>query len=53
MRVNGGLKDVNRQYKSYRQAQIARAEKTIPYGKLIERFTAGLARDVATTGRMI
>jgi hypothetical protein len=53
-RQNGGLKQVNRQYKSYRQAQsIAKAEKAMPYGKFIERFTAGMVRDVAATGRMI
>jgi len=28
------------------QQQIAKAERAMPYGKFIERFTAGLVRDV-------
>ena len=52
-RQAGGLKLINRQYKAYRMAQIAKAEKALPYAKFIERFTAGLVRDVAMTGRMI
>jgi hypothetical protein len=49
----GGLKQVNRQYKAYRQAQIAKAEKALPYAKFLERFTANIVRDVAATGRAI
>lgn len=47
MRQNGGMKQINRQYKVYRQGQVAKGEKAMPYGKFIERFTAGLVRDVA------
>jgi hypothetical protein len=34
----GGLKQVNAQYKRYRQAQVAKAEKAIPYTAFLERF---------------
>lgn len=51
MNQSGGLKQVNAQYKRYRQAQIAKAEKAVPYAKFIERFTATIVRDVAATGR--
>ena len=47
MRQNGGMKQINRQYKVYRQGQVAKGEKAMPYGKFIERFTAGPVRDVA------
>jgi hypothetical protein len=49
----GGMKQINAQYKRYRQAQVAKAEKAVPYTKFIERFTASIVRDVAATGRMI
>jgi hypothetical protein len=49
----GGLKQVNAQYKRYRQAQIARAEKALPYSKFIEPFIATIVRGVAMSGRMI
>jgi hypothetical protein len=47
MRQNGGLQDVNRQYRAYRMAQVAKAEKAIPYSAFLRRFTASLVRDVA------
>jgi hypothetical protein len=50
-RQNGDLKQVNRQYKHYRQQQIARAEKAMPYAKFLEQFTASIVRDVAMSGR--
>jgi hypothetical protein len=46
-RQNGDLKLVNRQYKIYRLAQVAKGERAIPYAKFMERWTAGLVRDVA------
>jgi hypothetical protein len=49
----GGLKQVNRQYKAYRQGQIAKAERAMPYSKFIEPFIATMVRQVAMTGRMI
>ncbi|WP_426442028.1 hypothetical protein [Bradyrhizobium genosp. P] len=53
MRQAGGLKQVNAEYKAYRQAQVAKAEKATPYAVFLARFTAGLVRDVATMGRAI
>jgi hypothetical protein len=53
MRQNGGLAKVNAQYKAYRQAQIAKAEKATSFSVFFERFTASIVRDVAMTGRMI
>jgi hypothetical protein len=47
MNQSGGLKQINRQYKAYRVAQIAKAERAMPYSKFIERFTATIVRDVA------
>jgi hypothetical protein len=52
-RQNGGMKQTNRQYKAYRQAQMAKAEKALPYAKFIEPFIATIVRDVAARGRMI
>jgi hypothetical protein len=50
----GGLKQINKQYKAYRQAQIARAEKAVPYSKFLElRYTVSIVRNVAATGRAI
>jgi hypothetical protein len=46
-RQNGDLKQVNKQYKMYRQQQIAKAEKAMPYAKFLERFTASIVRDMA------
>jgi hypothetical protein len=49
----GGLKQVNAQYKAYRQAQIAKAEKAVPYSKFIEPFIMSTVKQVAATGRMV
>jgi hypothetical protein len=51
MRQNGGLKQVNAEYKRYRAQQIAKAEKATPYAKFLERFTASIVRDMAMSGR--
>jgi len=53
MRQAGGLKQINAQYKRYRLAQIAKAEKATSYGVFFERFVTGMVRDVAISGRMI
>jgi hypothetical protein len=51
---SGGLREINRQYRSYRLAQVARAEKAQPYQLFVEQhFTVGLVRATAATGRMI
>ncbi len=50
----GGLKQINRQYKAYRQQQIARAERAVPYSKFLEqRYTVSIVRGVAMSGRII
>lgn len=38
-RQNGGLKEVNAEYKRYRQAQIDKREPAIPYSAHIAQFT--------------
>ena len=38
---------------AYRQAQIAKAEKAVPYSKFIEPFVMTIVREVAATGRAI
>jgi hypothetical protein len=51
---SGGLKEWNAAYKQYRQAQIAKCEKAIPYSAYLQRVViARMVRDVATTGRMV
>jgi hypothetical protein len=49
----GGLKQINQQYKRYRQAQIAKAERALPYAKYIAPFVTQMVRNVAMTGRMV
>jgi hypothetical protein len=45
---------VNAQYKRYRQAQVAKAEKATSYSAFIERSVlTAIVRQVAMTGRMI
>jgi hypothetical protein len=51
MRQNGALKQVNAQYKRYRQQQMAKAEKATTYAVFLQRWTASIVRDVAMTGR--
>jgi hypothetical protein len=46
-RQNGDLKQVNRQYKIYRQQQIAKAEKAMPYAAHLAAFTRSLVEKVA------
>ena len=50
----GGLRELNRQYKAYRQGQIAKAERAVQYRTFLEqRYTVGIVRSVASVGRMI
>jgi hypothetical protein len=49
----GGLQQVNRSYKAYRQAQLAKAEKAVPYSKFVEPFVMTILRQIATAGRMV
>jgi hypothetical protein len=42
--------DVN---KRYRQAQIAKAEKAMPYSKFIEPFVMTMVRGAAASGWMV
>jgi hypothetical protein len=52
--ASGGLRELNRSYKAYRQQQIAKAERAVPYSKFLEeRYTLGIIRSVASVGRMI
>jgi hypothetical protein len=44
---------VTAQYKRYRLAQIAKAERALPYSKYIEPFIVTMVKRVAMTGRMI
>jgi hypothetical protein len=49
----GGMKLINRQFKAYRQAQLAKAEPAVGYQKYIEPFVMTMLRQVAMTGRMV
>jgi hypothetical protein len=44
MRIRGGLAQVNRSYKIYRQRQVAKGEKAVPYSAHLHCFTASLVR---------
>jgi hypothetical protein len=52
-RMDGELREINKRYRQYRLAQVARAERAMPYSAYIQHFTASLVRDAAATGRMI
>lgn len=41
-RQNGGLAKVNRDYKTYRHAQIACGQKAVPYSTFLSNFTRSL-----------
>jgi hypothetical protein len=50
----GGLRQLNKAYKAYRQGQIDKAERAVPYSKFLEeKYTIGIVRSVASVGRMI
>jgi hypothetical protein len=51
---SGALSGLNKAYKAYREQQIARAEKAVPYSKYLEQhYTIGIVRSIASVGRMI
>jgi hypothetical protein len=54
MNQNGGLKQINAEFKAYRRRQAERGEKALPHSAFLERrYTATIVRNVAMTGRMI
>jgi 2-phosphoglycerate kinase len=53
MRRNGDFKQLNAKYKVYRQLQMERGERALPYSTFLERRVANLLRQIAATGRMI
>jgi hypothetical protein len=54
MNQNGGLTQINKQYRAYRLAQVAKAEPAVSYAVFLERrYTATIVRQVAASGRMI
>jgi hypothetical protein len=50
-RQNGDLKQVNRQYKMYRFAQVAKGEKAITYAAHLTAFTRSLLEKVARSSQ--
>lgn len=50
---SGGLQHINRAYRQYRLAAIARAERAISYSSFLERRVATIVAQVAITGKMI
>jgi hypothetical protein len=51
---SGGLKQWNAAYRQYRLAQVAKAQKAMPYSAYLERVViATMVRDVAASGRAI
>ena len=51
MNQAGGLKEINTKYKLYRQRQVAKAEKAMPYSAFIHRFTLKMVEQVAAMVR--
>jgi hypothetical protein len=50
----GELKEINKQYRAYRLAQVAKAERALPYSAFLERrYTVGIVKEVAAVGRKI
>jgi len=50
----GELKEINKQYRAYRLAQVAKAERALSYSAFLERrYTVGIVKEVAAVGRMI
>jgi hypothetical protein len=50
----GGLHQLNKAYKIYRQQQIDRAERAISYNRYLEeKYTLRIIRSVASVGRMV
>jgi Na+/proline symporter len=50
----GGLREINKQYRAYRLAQVAKAERATSYAAFVEqRYTVTIVRSVASMSRMI
>lgn len=51
---SGGLREINKQYRAYRLAQVAKAEKATSYAAFIEQhYTISIVRSVAAVGKMM
>jgi hypothetical protein len=53
MRQSGGLAKVNAAYKVYRQGQVARGEKAIPYSAHLASFTVSLVVLAAKNAKLV
>ncbi len=51
MQRSGGLKSVNQSYRSYRMETSARGERVLPYAAWLDRYKAGLVREIAANLR--
>jgi hypothetical protein len=50
---SGGMKLINKKYRQYRLAQVAKAEEALPYSKFIEPYLMQILRQIAAAGRMV
>jgi hypothetical protein len=50
-RQAGGLKEINASYKRYRQQQVAKAERVVPYSAYLQRYTVLMVEEVARLER--
>jgi hypothetical protein len=49
-----GLREINKQYRAYRLAMVAKAERARPYSRYLEEhYTISIVRSVASVGRMV
>lgn len=46
-RQAGGMKEINASYKRYRQEQVAKAERAVPYSTYLRHYTARMVEEVA------
>jgi hypothetical protein len=51
MQRSGALKSVNQSYRSYRLETSARGERALPYAAWLDRYKAGLVREIAANLR--
>jgi hypothetical protein len=51
MQRSGALKSVNQSYRGYRLETSARGERVLPYAAWMERYKAGLVREIAANLR--
>lgn len=50
-RQAGGLKEINASYKRYRQQQVTKAERAVPYSAYLRRYTTLMIEEVAKLAR--